>query len=255
MNLCTNAYHAMKETGGQLSITLAQVEIKKRNMISRSNIKPGSYLKLEISDTGVGMKPEVLSKIFEPYFTTKKMSEGTGLGLAVVLGIIEEHNGYIKVASKPGKGSSFTVYLPVFVDESGPDFLNETQESIKGGTETIMIVDDEESVLSSSSELIADYGYKVKAFLDVKNAFKAFEQNKFGFDLIITDMTMPNMTGDDFAKKVLSIRDNIPIVLCTGYSNKMSKEKALKLGIKKYFQKPLEAKEMLHSIRKILDEG
>lgn len=254
MNLCTNAYHAMKDIGGTLSVSLTEMTIQKENLNLNPGIKPGKYLKLEISDTGFGMTPGIQNKIFEPYFTTKKVSEGTGLGLSVVLGIVQEHKGYIKVFSKVNEGTTFHVYLPEYKDNIISDFDIEENLNIKGGSETIMIVDDDKSILSSTSEMLEDYGYHTSCFLDVSAAFKEFKKNPHAFDLLITDMTMPNMTGDQFSKKVLGIRNDIPIILCSGYSDKMSEKKALVLGIKKYLQKPIESGIFLISIRKILDD-
>ncbi len=255
MNLCTNAFHAMRETGGELSVSLSEVDIHGQQDIPNLAIIPGSYLRLEISDTGYGIAPEILNKIFEPYFTTKRISEGTGLGLAVVLGIVEDHNGYLKVYSRLGAGSTFHVYLPILKEELGSNGSNKKETPLKGGAEKILIVDDEESILTSTSELLKDYGYNVISFLDPESAFKEFKKKSHHFDLLITDMTMPNMTGDELALKILELQKDIPIILCTGYSDRISKNKALKMGIKKYIQKPMDSKKLLFLIRKILDDN
>ena len=243
----------MKDIGGELSVSLSEIEIQ--NSIQDLNINPGRYLKLVVDDTGFGMPPEILNKIFEPYFTTKRVGEGTGLGLAVVLGIIEDHNGHIKAYSATGKGSSFHVYLPIFKNDPVSSASLGKENKVEGGTERIMLIDDEESILTSTSELLKNYGYDVKGFCDADIAFNAFENNNLGFDLIITDMTMPGMSGDEFAQKSLALRNDIPIILCTGFSNNMSKNKALKLGIKEYVQKPIDGEKMLLMIRKILDNN
>ena len=254
INLCTNSYHAMQETGGTLFVSLEQIDIRAQNQVPGIAIVPGSYVKLEIKDTGQGMASNILKKIFEPYFTTKPVSEGTGLGLAVVLGIVEEHKGYIKADSTPGKGSVFTIFLPIFNQEN--DAANPEPEEIplKRGTEHIMVVDDEESILAYSCELLKDYGYKVSPFQDARLALKAFEIDPHQFDLVITDVTMPNMTGDDFAVKIMALRKEIPIILCTGFSKKISKARAIELGIKQYLKKPIESHTLLSSIRETLDE-
>ncbi len=253
MNLCTNAYHTMKNTGGELSISLSDIEIQKQVALPDFNIVPGKYLILDIQDTGAGMTPEILSKIFEPYFTTKTMSEGTGLGLAVVLGIIENHDGYIKADSTVGKGTTFHVYLPLFEDNVISPETTKTQKPIKGGSERIMIVDDEKSIIDSTSELLSGIGYHVESFSDPQIAYNEFKENINNFDLIITDMTMPNMTGDQFAKKVFALR-KIPIILCTGYTTEITKDHALDIGIKSFFTKPVDYNKLIFAIRKILDE-
>jgi len=256
MNLCTNAYQSMRETGGILSVDLTEVEILDKNSVPDIEIKPGNYLKLKVTDTGTGMDSETLNKIFEPYFTTKELGEGTGLGLAVTLGIIKEHNGYIKVSSKPEKGSSFTVYFPVL--ENNPIDLvsvGEDQDLVWRGSETIMVVDDEESIAKSSCELLEDYGYSVTTFSDGELALKGFKESPYKFDLILTDMTMPKMTGKDLSMEMLKIRDDLAIILCTGYSEGLTKEEALDLGISRYVQKPLDSQTLLLLIREVLDQN
>ena len=255
INLCTNAYHAMQETGGELSVSLTDTDIRTQSQVPGVTMAPGSYVKLEIRDTGLGMTPDILSKIFEPYFTTKPVSEGTGLGLAVVLGIVKEHNGHILADSTPGKGSVFSIFFPVIPGPAHTTRPEPEKKPAPRGTEHIMIIDDEQSILASTSELLEDYGYRVSPFLNAGFALKEFEKHPGRVDLIITDVTMPNMTGDDFAVNALDIRSNIPIIMCTGFSNKISESEALKLGIKKYFQKPIEAHKLLSAIRELLDTG
>ncbi|MCP3872096.1 MAG: PAS domain S-box protein [Desulfobacteraceae bacterium] len=254
MNLCTNAYHAMRKKGGILTVGLNETEVSNTNNIPDLNITPGTYLKLEVSDTGSGIKPEILDKIFEPYFTTKEIGKGTGLGLAVVLGIIEEHNGYIKVYSEPGEGATFHVYFPVIKDQFDSNSQAEEKNIIPGGTERIMIVDDEISILTSMQGHLEYYGYTVITFSDSEHALKEFEKDPSQFDLIITDMTMPKMTGKDLSHQILKIRDDLPIILCTGYSESFTEDKALKFGIKKYMQKPIDFQDFLTLIREVLDE-
>ncbi len=254
MNLCTNAYHAMMKKGGVLSVDLNEIKIMSTDSIPDLDILPGNYLKLEISDTGSGMNPETLDKIFEPYFTTKEPGEGTGLGLAVVLGIVKEHNGFIKAYSKPGKGSSFHVYFPIFEDQINSDNLQEKKDIMQGGTEKIMLVDDEIAILETMQGLLENYGYTVMAFLDGEHAFKEFKKDPDQPDLIITDMAMPRMTGKELASQILKIRENFPIILCTGYSENFTQDNAFELGISKYVNKPVESKNLLALIREVLDE-
>ncbi len=253
MNLCTNAYHAMREKGGVLSVSLEDIQVSNTNPIPDLDILPGTYLRLDVSDTGPGISPESLDRIFEPYFTTKEIGEGTGLGLAVTIGIIEEHNGYIKVYSELGKGSSFHVYFPVLEDQIHSNSRQEEQNTIQGGTERIMVVDDEISILTSTQELLEDFGYTVMAFSDGEQAIKELKKTPHQFDLIITDMTMPKMTGEELSTQILEIRD-MPIMLCTGYSENFTEDKALKLGIRKYIQKPVESNNLLVLIREVLDK-
>ena len=217
------------------------------------NILPGTYLKLEVSDTGPGINPEILEKIFEPYFTTKDLEEGTGLGLAVVLGIVEEHKGYIKAYSELGKGSTFHVYFPV-LDDQIQTFEPEKKEKNLGiGTEKIMVVDDEDVIRTSTQELLEDYGYKVRAFSNGVDALKEFEKDPYQFDLIVTDVTMPKMTGDELSNRILKVRYDLPIILCSGYGEDFSKTITSQSGITKYLQKPINSEVLLVLIREILD--
>jgi|GEM_PF-3027705 len=254
MNLCTNAAHAMKEGGGDLSVSLSDVEVDGGETPDPS-LRPGCYVKLEIRDTGTGMTREIMDKIFEPYFTTKTIKDGTGLGLSVVLGIVQEHKGYIKTSSKPGQGTVFQLYFPrIFIENDAEMPLKKSME-IRGGTERILIVDDEQSILFSISELLKEYGYAVTTFLSAKRALDSFKKDPAQFDLVITDMTMPEMTGEEFSLSIMAIRPELPIVLCTGHSDNISKNKALRIGIKKYFQKPVDGNDILIFIRKIFDEN
>ena len=253
MNLCTNAYHAMRKKGGVLSVSLEETQISNTNNIPDLNILPGTYLKLKISDTGPGMSPETLNKIFEPYFTTKEIGEGTGLGLAVVLGIVEEHNGYIKAYSKPGKGTTFHVYFPVLEDQIDSN-LPGKNHTIQGGTEKIMVVDDEQSILEITQECLEDYGYTVSTFSDGEDAFKEFIKDPYQFDMVITDMTMPKMTGKELSYLIVKERNDLPIILCSGDCSSLTEEQALDLGIRKYIHKPVEIQNLLFLIREVLNE-
>ncbi len=253
MNLCTNAYHSMRSTGGTLTVVLKEIQVSNQNKSNILSEAPGKYLKLEVRDTGHGIEEENMRKIFDPYFTTKEKGEGTGLGLALVYGIIEDHEGYLETESVVGKGSLFSIFLPttdkrvVSVDQK-----KDTKFSIKG-TEKIMFVDDEGYISSSSRDFLENHGYTVSTFPDGAQAFNAFDKNPYKFDLIITDMTMPVMAGDELAKRLLAIRHDIPIILCTGYSDNLSEEAALELGIKRYLQKPVSYEQLLIVIREVLD--
>ncbi len=254
MNLCTNAFHSMEKTGGTLSIALEDIEISESKSIPDIGIKPGNYIRMEISDTGSGMSSDTLTRIFEPYFTTKGIGEGTGLGLAVVLGIVEEHKGVIKAYSELGKGSTFNVYLPVSKNHEGIDRFNVKKPVIKMGTERIMVVDDDHDILTSTREILENHGYTVVEFGDGESAFNAFKKDPDQFDLIVTDITMPRMTGDALSREILKIRNNIPIILCSGYSRDYSKDKISKMGTLKYLQKPVDSQDLLTWIRDLLEK-
>jgi CheY-like chemotaxis protein len=253
MNLCTNAYHAMEDTGGELNITLTDVEIDADDMRSFPDLEPGKYIRITVSDTGHGIEPAILKRIFEPYFTTKEKDKGTGMGLSVVHGIVNSHNGHIAAYSEPGSGTSFRVYLPALVhDAVEVDTLS--IETIPKGNERILLVDDEEQIVRLTQQMLERLGYHVTvraSSLDTLEAFKA-QPNKF--DLVITDLTMPNMTGDKLAKELMKIRADIRVILCTGFSEKMSNKKADALGIKGFLMKPVVKIDLAKTVRKVLDE-
>ncbi len=253
MNLCTNAYHAMRDKGGILEVELNDIKIARQNSMPDINILPGEYIRLKVSDTGHGMDKETMGKMFDPYFSTKKAGEGTGLGLALVYAIVEDHRGYIKAYSTLGKGTQFYVFLPVKDEKDVTRHLSVSRKPLKGGQEKIMVVDDEKSILESIEEFLKDYGYKVTTFSNGATAFEEFKKSPDEFDLVITDMTMPHMTGDKLSAGVLKIRKDIPIILCTGYNENISKDKALELGIKQYIQKPIDSEELVSLIRELFD--
>jgi len=258
MNLCTNAYHSMLETGGVLTVQLQDIE---KEVLSKEihidllvQLQAAcNYLKLEITDTGHGMDPKTLKKAFNPYFTTKGVGRGTGFGLALVHAIVEEHGGIIHAESKLGIGSSFFVYLPIVEQDFPVQHIKKNLGKPRGGKETIMVVDDEKAIRLLTKELLENFGYTVHSFENGEDALIAFKLDPKGFDLIITDMTMPKMTGDIFAQKVLHINNFMPIILCTGYSENISKTRAMQIGIKKYLHKPLQNRDLLTIVRNILD--
>jgi len=255
MNLCTNAYHAMGETGGMLTVRLNEKSVSGGRDVFDQDIKEGLYLELEVTDTGHGMDDEILKKAFDPYFTTKDIGKGTGFGLALVHAIVEEHGGHIKVHSRVGKGAGFYIYLPVIADQDATlqaDIKNE--KTYQGGSERLMVVDDEEDIRTILQVFLTTIGYQVSIFENGARAFKAFQEDPDQFDLIVTDMTMPQMTGGELAKKIISIRKNFPIILCTGYSETVSEAHALEIGIRRYLTKPLSNDDLAVSIREVLDE-
>ena len=253
MNLCTNAYHAMRETGGTLAVSLKEVEITAGDYIPELELAPGNYLQLQISDTGCGIEKETVEKIFDPYFTTKEMGEGTGLGLAVVHGIVKSYEGHIKVYSEPGKGTTFNIYLPEVKKEQGEYKPATEEEPVKGGNERIMVVDDEQAIVNVAKLVFTDYGYSVNTFPDGVQALHEFKEHPDHYDLVITDMAMPYMEGTELAQKLLEIRPDIPVILNTGFSERVNKEKAEAMGIKEFVQKPVNLNNLLRATRKVLD--
>jgi PAS domain S-box-containing protein len=252
MNLCTNAYHSMLDQGGTLGVILETHELSPGARAEHFDLQPGPYLKLTISDTGCGMDEATLNKIFDPYFTTKAPDKGTGLGLSVVHGIVESHGGVITVNSGPGQGTRFEVLFPqITIDQKTKQ---EGVESIPTGSERILLVDDEAAVVDTGKSILEKLGYRVKGHTDPQNALDEFATHMDDFDLVITDMSMPFLTGEELSKRLLKIRPDIPIVLCTGYSDKLDAAKAYELGIKKFLMKPLEMGKLATNIREVLDE-
>ncbi len=255
MNLCTNAYYAMRETGGVLRVALTPVELN-AEMVRNINLNPGKYLRLEVSDTGSGMDEETLSKIFDPFFSTKPMGDGTGLGLSVVHGIVKNHGGSITVVSELGEGTTFYVFLPVApsagsaVGEKIP-----TTEVSHAGNEHILLVDDEKEVVNMEKEMLGSFGYRVTVCTCPEEALQLFRTQPEVFDLVITDMTMPKMTGDHLASAILAIRADMPVILCTGFSEKINKDKAMAMGIREYVVKPFDMNDFVAVVRKVLGAG
>ena len=253
MNLCTNAYHAMRETGGVLGISLTEKEIGPDDSAPELQVDPGRYLVLEVSDTGYGMNQSVLERIFDPYFTTKKPGEGTGLGLSIVHGILKTHGGRITVYSEPGKGSTFRVYLPTVKPEIATA-ENFAKGAVPGGNELVMLVDDELEILRMEEQMLQRYGYRIASYTTGEAALQAFRAEPRNYDLIITDMTMPQMTGAQLVQKLLKIRGDIPVILCTGFSELINEKKAKEIGVKKYLMKPVSTSELARAVRQALNE-
>jgi len=252
MNLCTNAFHAMEERGGKLTVNLKEVELANEDLKDPAMI-PGPYVCLDISDTGPGMEQSIIDRIFDPYFTTKEEGKGTGLGLAVVHGIVKSQGGHISVYSEPGKGAEFKVYLPVIKKQKETAKV-ETDTPIQKGDERILLVDDEDIIVRIEKQMLERLGYHVTVRTSSIDALEAFRMQSEKYDLVITDLTMPNMTGDKLAGELIKIRSEIPVILCTGFSEMMSKEKAESLGIKGFLMKPVVVKDLSNMIRKVLDK-
>ncbi len=255
MNLGANAYHAMRETGGKLGVALKEVDHVASMDAPGLELAPGRYIRLEISDTGTGMDEETRAKIFDPYFTTKAPGEGTGLGLAVVHGIVEGVGGRIHIYSEVGKGTTVHVYLPVCEGEIEASSPGEASPPLTGGNETIMLVDDEAKIVDVAKRNLARSGYEVCWFTNGVQAWQEFQQSPGKYDLVVTDMTMPYMTGAELAMKVLELRPDLPVIICTGHSALINREKALAMGIKAYCEKPLNMKRLLNIVRNVLDDA
>jgi len=251
MNLCTNAGHAMREEGGLLEVKLANVELDADFMVDHSDMKPGTSINLTISDTGCGMSAQVLDRIFDPFFTTKKTGEGAGMGLSVVHGIVRAMNGAISACSEPGQGSTFKVYLPVIEKSVEPQVSD--VEAVPTGNERILFIDDEPALAEVGKQTLETLGYGVTTRTSSTEALKLFKTRPDRFDLVITDMTMPNMTGDILAKELLRIRPEILVILCTGYSAKVNEQQAMALGIQAFVWKPVMRREIATTVRKVLD--
>ena len=253
MNLCTNAYHAMRETGGVLEVGLKEMTLDSEMMRQYPDLVPGNYVRLTVSDTGCGMTPEVVSRIFDPYYTTKIEDEGTGLGLAVVHGIVTNHGGTITVYSELGKGSVFHVYFPLIERASiTPEDFQEGPPVT--GDERILFVDDEPVLANLAKQMLQKLGYKVVTRTSGVDALELFRNRPEVFDLVITDMTMPRMTGAELAKELMQIRPDIPVILCTGFSYSMSEAKAKAIGIREFAMKPIVMRDVAAVVRKVLDQ-
>jgi len=251
MNLTTNAYHAMENDGGELKVVLKEVELSQQDLI-HTDLTPGRYACLTVSDTGIGITKDVIDKIFEPFFTTKEKSKGTGMGLSVVHGIIKNMSGKIEVESELRKGTEFHVYLPIaesaFKIEESP-----IKEPIRGGDERILLVDDEEVIIKMEKRALERLGYHVTSRISSIEALELFRANPDKFDLVITDMAMPKMPGNKLAVELIKIRPDIPIFLCTGFSEAMTEEKIKFLGIKGLLLKPIIMKDLAKRVREVLD--
>ena len=251
MNLCTNASQAMLATGGTLAITLADTKLE-GDAAAKAQIPPGNYVELKLSDTGTGIPPENIERIFDPFFTTKEVGHGTGLGLSVVHGIINRHMGAVLVESEIGKGTQFKVYLPLSTEEN--DIETPQIELTTGGSERILLVDDEQDILEIEKQMLEKLGYLVTATNNPLVALELFANQPGQFDLVITDMTMPTLTGDKLVVEFHKIIPNIPTIICTGYSELMSKEKAASLGINEFLMKPIKMVDLSTTIRSVLDK-
>lgn len=251
MNLCTNAYQALEGKAGYISIKIFKKELSQKKGIEIGNLPKGIYVCLQIEDNGIGIPQEYKHRIFEPFFTTKKLHEGTGLGLSVVHGIVNDHRGAITVESAPGKGSCFTVYFPeseqtCIVSEKLSDVT-----SLKSFG-SILVVDDEESITQFVAQVLTHLGYKVESCCSSKIAQQLFEHKNKEFDLVITDMGMPEMTGLELAKIIIKLKPDIPVIMCTGYSDKVSADNYSKKGFAGFIAKPFNAEQLVREVRRVM---
>jgi len=251
INLCINAVHAMGDKGGVLEVGLEDVELDSGDAIQYHDLPSGKYVRLTVSDTGHGIESMLLKRIFDPYFTTKGVGKGSGMGLSVVHGIVKSHGGCVAVNSEPGKGTVFNVLFPCVEDKPEPEV--EISIEIPRGKGKILFVDDEKAIIDIMQPMIERLGYEVSVRTSSTEGLEAFRANPNRFDLVITDFTMPNMTGMELAKALFKLRSDIPVILCTGYSEHINEDKAKRSGIRAFVVKPVVLSEIASTIRKVLD--
>ncbi len=251
INLCTNAFHAMEDTGGRLDISLKEIDLRREDITPETYIDAGTFIQLSIGDSGAGMTQQVKDKIFDPYFTTKEVGKGTGMGLSIVHGIIKNYGGFLTLSSEPGKGTVFHVFLPVVNKEVLPTI--EAIKQIPVGKEKILFIDDEDVLADMGKTMLERLGYHVTVRKSSLEALETFQNQPDQFDVVITDQTMPGMTGVDLARRMLQIRPDIPIILCTGYSSIISEEKAKSIGVREFALKPVGKGDLAVLIRKVLN--
>jgi signal transduction histidine kinase len=250
MNLCTNASHAMRRQGGVLSVTLERVMVEAALVSQHPSLKPGPHVGLTVRDTGHGMDAALMERIFDPYFTTKKTGEGTGMGLAVTMGIVKNHGGAIAVSSQPGQGTSFQVLLPRAIPDDRQAV--ETREALHTGNEHILFIDDEKALAVLGQKMLEALGYRVTAGTNSLEALELFRSQPDAFDLVITDMTMPGLTGRELTRELLSIRPDIPVLMCSGFAEFVNPNEAREAGIREFLMKPYVIGTLAKTIRKVL---
>jgi len=253
MNLCTNAYHAMKSTGGMLEVCLTPITILSQDAKSHPGMNPGDYVKLSISDNGCGISPEKINRIFEPYFTTRATGEGTGLGLSTVHGIVKDHGGCLKVYSEVGVGTTFNIFFQAA--ETVAEAIAQKDDKLPTGNECILLVDDEKALIDLGRDLLERLGYRVETRASSIDAIEAFRINPQKYDLVISDVTMPKMTGDEMVRQMKVIRPDIPIILCSGFSNRIHGQTIEALSISAILMKPVIYAELANAVRKAIDTG
>jgi PAS domain S-box-containing protein len=251
INLCSNSLYAMRENGGVLAVKLTPVRMDAGKAAKYPGLKDGSYLCLTVSDTGQGIPPDLMQKIFDPFFTTKRPGQGTGMGLAVVQGIVKSYGGDITVQSELGRGSAFEVFIPRADSEADP--RGSAEQMLSLGNERVLLVEDEEMQLLSLERMLERLGYQANSYRNSVEALADFEAHPNDYDLVITDQTMPQMTGVQLAKAILKVRPDIPVILCTGFSEVIDAEEAKELGIREFIMKPFGIAEFSATIRRVLE--
>ena len=251
MNLCTNAAHAMEADGGHLKLSLSQVQLLDEDTRMHPGLLPGHYLKLSVQDTGCGIPPENMEKIFDPYFTTKEKGKGTGLGLSVVHGLVKSLGGAIYVYSEPDSGTTFHVYIPAVKTQT--QAIEKASFDMAGGSEHILLIDDEQSIVEVERLFLEKLGYRVSTATGSEAGLEMLSRKPDAFDLVITDMTMPKMNGDKLSAEILKIRPDLPIIMSTGYNANISSQTALKAGIKAFVEKPVVSADLARIVRTVLD--
>lgn len=254
MNLCTNSVHAMSDQTGILEVGLEAIALDSNSARQYEDLKPGEFVKLTVKDTGHGIRTNIIDKIFDPYFTTKDVDVGLGMGMAIVYGIVKKHDGAIKINSAVNKGTIVECLFPIIKD-AGELQVVETPKDLPTGTETILFVDDEASLVKMVKQMLERLGYLVTGKVSSIEALKVFQADPAQFDLIITDMAMPRMAGDQLVQKLFKIRSDVPIIICTGHRDRIDKEKAVALGVAAYQMKPYDKKVLANTVRRVLDEA
>lgn len=251
MNLCTNAAQAMSDTGGVLNLSVESQRLSSKDVKDEPEVSPGSYMHIIVADNGSGIDPSIIDHIFDPYFTTKEVGKGSGMGLAIVKGIVRSHDGFVRVESEESKGTAFHLYFSEIFGSAVEPAPHET--GLVGGTETLLIVDDEQMIVEMNKMLFSQLGYTVVVTTDPLEALEIFSSHPDNFDLVITDQTMPKLTGEELAVNILKIRPTMPVVICTGYSARMSEKRCRQLGIRKLVSKPVNITYLSQLVRQLLD--
>jgi PAS domain S-box-containing protein len=253
MNLCTNAAQAMEKTYGVISVDAESIVVNEARPEKKLGLLEGDYFKLTISDTGSGIEPEIIDRIFDPYFTTKEFGKGTGMGLSLVHGIIKNHSGVISVVSKPGEGAVFTIFLPMIKNKNVD--TKQFDDALPRGKETILFVDDEPEITTIAEKNLQNLGYTVKTALSPIDALILFRKDPHQYHLIITDMIMPHLTGEAFFKEIRTIRKDIPAIICTGFSTLIDEQRAKEIGFAAYLMKPISRYELSQIVRAVIDNS
>ena len=252
INLCTNASHAMEEQGGRIVVSLEDVTIRSSQVTQYNDLASGKYIKLVVSDNGHGIDPQIMDQIFDPYFTTKEVGKGTGMGLSLVQGIVKNHGGDIRVESELNRYTTVTIFLPI-IDEAENELDVSVSEELATGNERILLVDDEVMIVDVMNQFLSQLGYQTTAMTDSPAALETFRSQPEQYDLVITDMTMPKLTGIQLTRAIREVRNDIAVIICTGFSEQISIERSKELGIQAFIMKPVVMGEMAKTIRNVLD--